>query len=814
MNRFLPFILLLFSVTVLTAQVRQGPTFKISGKIMEKSTGQPLEFATVIMRPMRGERVFGGMTDASGSYSFEAPGGMYTVQFEFLSFKTITLPNVRIDQDKTFDTVYLEEDSETLQEVEVIAERSTMEVKLDKKVYNVGKDMTVKGGTASDVLDNVPSVTVDADGVVSLRGNENVRILINGKPSGLVGINDTEALRQFPADAIEKVEVITSPSARYDAEGTAGILNIILRQDKTTGFNGTISTFLGIPSYYGLSSSLNYRLKKVNFFANVGYSDRDGPGNAHFFTEYFSPEATYAFTEQNIDYQRNGKDLNTNFGLEFFLKPQTTITASFLYRNSDRSHVAENVTDGLDGMGELQNTTVRTEAEGSQDDVVQYDLNFMHRFEKEGHQLSFDLQYQDNQDLEKTLITNEEVFPGPVSLPSEKIDADEMQNSILLKGDYVRPLEKEEQLELGFRIDLNAQETDYKFYNEDENGEFIVNDRLTNLFIYDEDIAAAYAQYGKKFGKFSALFGLRMESTDIHIRVTGKDIDSISDKNYVNWFPTANLVYELREDENITLGFNRRIRRPRSRFINPFPSQSSRTNIFQGNPDLDPEISSGLDLGYNRRWSKVGFTTSLYYTHSTDVFQFISMDTGESTEDGIPIIRRTPVNLSTDDRIGFEFSVNYTPKRNWRFNTSFNFFNSNLDGTYEGVDYAYRNTSWFARFSSKLELPAKIDWQTTMMFRGPSEDSQSKRDGIFIANMAFSKDILKGNGTITFNVDDLLNSRKRMSETSTPTFYEDSEFQWRERQWRLSFVYRFNQKKQRERERGMNGGEDEESFGS
>ena len=261
------------------------------------------------------------------------------------------------------------------------------------------------------------------------------------------------------------------------------------------------------------------------------------------------------------------------------------------------------------------------------------------------------------------------------------------------------------------------------------------------------------------------------------------------------------------------MGYNSRIRRPRSRFINPFPSQSSRTNIFQGNPDLDPSISHGVDLGYYKRWQKVTFNTSVYYTHATDVFQFISEDTGETTDDGIPIIRRTPINLSTDDRYGFEFSANYTPKKNWRFNASFNFYNSTLDGEYEGVDFGSSFTSWFARGTSKLTLPAKIDWQTTMMFRGPRQNAQSKSEGMFMANMAFSKDILKGNGTLVFNVDDLFNTRKRISETTTDTFTENSEFQWRQRQFRLSFTYRFNQKKQRQRQRGGMGGDDGEEFG-
>ena len=797
-----------------SGQRTQKQVFEIKGLVLEKTTGYPLEFTTIIIKPLKGPMIYGGMTDAEGNYTIEVPEGTYNVSYEFLSFKTITLKNFEIKGNMSLETVYLVEDSEALEEVELIAEKSTMEIHLDKKVYNVGKDMTVKGGTASDVLDNVPSVTVDADGVVSLRGNENVRILINGKPSGLVGLNDTEALRQFPADAIEKVEVITSPSARYDAEGTAGILNIILRRDKITGFNGVFTGNVGIPQYYGFSTSLNYRLEKVNFFTNIGYSDRESPGNATYETEYFSPSSSFNYTDQDIVYKRTGKDLNANIGLEYYIAKETSITSSFLYRKSDRIQDAETTTDGYNAFDELLNTTFRNEYETSDDHVYQFDLNFTHNFKNDGHKLTFDFQYQDNTDLENTLITNEELFPEEFAKLSDKIIADENEKEILIQSDYVLPMKSDQQLELGFRINKNNQNTDYQFFNEDTNGDFIVNDSLTNVFEYDENISAFYGQYGNKMGKFSALFGLRVENSDISIRSTGKEIDSVNNKNYTNLFPTVNLVYELSETENISLGYNSRIRRPRSRFINPFPSQSSQTNIFQGNPDLDPSISNGLDAGYYKRWEKVTFNTSLYYSHATDVFQFISTDTGETTEDGIPIIRTSPVNLNTDNRYGWEFSANYTPKKDWRINGSFNYFNSTSEGSYEGVDFGTSYNSWFARLSTKIPLPAKIDWQTTMMFRGPRENAQSISKANFTANLAFSRDILKGNGTLVFNVDDLFNSRKRMTETSTDTFNQYSEFQWRERQIRLSFTYRLNQKKDRQRERNGGGGEDDENFGS
>ncbi len=812
------YVILLISISNMTKAQQKGnypkrnlTKYEITGQVIEKNSNQGLEFATIIFKPLRGKRVFGGLTNKNGKFSIDIPKGMYTVNVEFLSFKTITLNDIRIDQNRSLGVIFLEEDQQTLDEIELIAEKSTMEIRLDKKIYNVGKDMTVKGGTASDVLDNIPSVTVDTDGVVSLRGNENVRILINGKPSGLVGIDDTEALRQFPADVIKKVEVITSPSARYDAEGTAGILNIILRQGKALGFNGSATVNTGIPAYYGFSTNLNYRMEKVNFFTNIGYSNRDTPGNASATTENFSPTASNPFTKELRDFERIRKDLNTNFGLEYFFSEKTSITGSFLYRNSNRENETTNFTDAFDNNLVLDNTNLRFEDGDSKSSVLQYSLNFQRNFKNDGHVLTLDFQLQDNTSDSFSLITNEETFPDEITKPSEKIDSENSQQRLLLQGDYVLPIGEKQQFEAGFRTNINDLTTDYRFYNEDVNGNFILNENVSNIFVYDETIHALYSQYGNKFGNISALFGLRMEYTNIDVKIVGLDLDF--NKNYTDFFPTVNLAYEFSETENLSLGYNRRIRRPRSRFINPFPSVSSKTNIFQGNPDLDPSISNGLDLGYYKRWKKITFNTSVYYTHAIDVFQFISEDTGELTDEGLPIIRRTPINLSTSDRYGFEFSLNYTPIKQWRFNTSFNFYNSTIKGFYDGEDFGSVNTSWFTRFSSKIVLPAKIDWQTTMMYRGPSENSQSKRDGMFYTSLAFSKDILKGNGTLTFNIDDVFNSRKRTSETLTDTFSQISEFQFRQRQFRLSFAYRFNQKKKRQRQRNMDSGGDQENFG-
>ena len=240
------------------------------------------------------------------------------------------------------------------------------------------------------------------------------------------------------------------------------------------------------------------------------------------------------------------------------------------------------------------------------------------------------------------------------------------------------------------------------------------------------------------------------------------------DKNYLGLFPTVNLIYEIAEDEDVTLGYNRRINRPRSWYINPFPSRSSEANIFQGNPDLNPAFASAFDLGYLKRWGrKITLSTSVYYQYETDSFERVQEDTGETTQNGVPIIRTIPINLSTNTRYGFEAGLLYNPKKWLRFNGSFNFFKFITEGEFNDVDYGNEDTSWFARGSVKVTLPGKIDWQTNGSYRGPRNNSQTTSEGIFSLNLAISKDIINDNGTLAFNVSDLLNSRKRKSFTET-----------------------------------------------
>ena len=338
-----------------------------------------------------------------------------------------------------------------------------------------------------------------------------------------------------------------------------------------------------------------------------------------------------------------------------------------------------------------------------------------------------------------------------------------------------------------------------------------MNDTLTNIFDYTENVNAVYTQIGSKFGKLSFLAGLRLENTQlkgkIDSRLTeaelqdifGFAIDTDFDNDYLGLFPTLNLTYELNERENITLGYNRRINRPRGWFLNPFPDRDSRNNVFQGNPNLAPAYANAYDLGYLKRWDKLTLTSSIYFQRETESFEVIEEIVelqGQGTNtNGNTVIRSIPFNLSSNERIGAEIGVLYNPIKWLRLNGSFNFFQFNTEGFFNDVDYSAKNTSYFARFSSKVTLPFQIDWQTNANYRGAAQNAQSDTDGILSVDLALSKDVFGDNATVSMNVSDLFNGRKRSQFTTNDLFTRDSEFQWRQRQINLSFVYRFNQRK-------------------
>lgn len=780
-----------------------GDSITVSGKIIEAETNQPLEYATISFISRAENKIIGGgISDFQGEFRIKTTPGVYDIQIEYFSFEAVTKSNINLKQDTNFGTFKMKADLQALDAVDIIAEKTTVEIKLDKKIYNVGKDLTVRGGSVSDVLDNVPSVSVDIEGNVALRGNENVRILINGKPSGLVGLNSTDALRQLPADAIEKVEIITSPSARYDAEGTAGILNIILRRSKILGLNGAIIINSGYPDQLGASGNINYRTGNINIFNNSGYSYTKSPGSSGVESEFFNTEydengiliqdLPNTFRNEYRTFERIRNGFNSNTGIEWYLDPTTSLTTAFLVRKSDNSNESSNRAQTLDLTGAVINESIRYDPETELDQTTQFSINFDKQFHGNSeHRLTFDFQVENSSEDEGSIIYND-------GIAAERVRTIEEQNRILIQSDFTLPISENTRFEIGYNGRFSSNNTDFTLEFSDEDA-FILDTGVSNVLNYKEDVNAIYTQYGSKLkDTFSFLLGLRMEATDVTIKQLSSN--DYSNSNYIGLFPTINLGYEFSETQNLTIGYSRRISRPRSRYLNPFPSRSSAANIFQGNPNITPSYSNGVDIGYLNTFDKLTLNASFYYNHATDVFTYISEDTGEEVVingEIVPVIRRGPINLAEDDRLGFEFTLTYRPLEKWNINTNFNLYRSAIKGNYNGLSYDSENLGWFVRLNNKYTLPGNIEWQTRLSYSGPRIDAVNRREGVFSSNMAFSKDLFNEKASISLNINDLLNTQRRNLESTTPTFYSNGYYRWRVRSFSLSFTYRFNQRKKR-----------------
>ena len=773
----------------------QQSSISIYGTILDSESNSPLEYATIsVYSPNDSIVKFGGISNANGKFNLEVSKGKYNIKIEYISFKEKLIKNINVFKSLDLGAIELVIDQNVLDEVELIGEKTQVEIKLDKTVYNIGKDLTLRGSSVSDVLDNLPSVAVDIDGNVSLRGNQNVRILINGKPSGLVGISSNDALKQFPSESVEKVEIITSPSARYNAEGTAGIINIVLRKNKLAGLNGSISTNGGDPKTFGVSGNINFRTEKINLFTNTGYSLSSYENASLSETEYFNSSSINNFLNENGSRNTERDSYYQSTGIEYFLNDKTSLVASYLTRKSDSDDITiNNINQNFQGD---KKSSKRIENENETDDTKEFSLNLTHEFVNKGN-LTIDYQKEKSNEIESSFISNTQSNPKFIEYLGEKVITDENQNSELYKIDYVLPIGEDGQFELGYRKSNKFQNTDYLVQDEVLNGNYLINTDLTNNLFYNEKVNAFYTQYGNKKNKISYLFGIRVEESQTIVKQLESNSNSV--KKYNDIFPTINLAYELKENETITLGYNRRISRPRSYFINPFPSRSSETSFFQGNPYLNPTYSNGIDLGYLKRLEKTTLNGSIYYKKSDAIFTFINEATGSSVMVNdilVPVIKRSPVNLSSQEEIGIEFNTNYSHSKNWRIGGNVNFYQSEIIGNYNGIIYDSKNLIWSGRLNNYLKLFSSVDWQTRISYRGPQKTAISTRKGSISTNTAFSKDIFGDKMTLTFKINDIFETQKWRLETLSETYKTYSESSWRGgRNFNLSLIYRFNQKK-------------------
>lgn len=796
------FVTGLLSAIATTSVYAQDGKLKVKGKALDAQTNAPLIFASVrLFKQTDSSFVSGAITTESGDFSIDAAAGNYYALLEFIGYKSQKKTAIRLTRENSpldIGTIKLTASASTLDEVVVQGEKSTMEFSLDKRIFNVGKDLANAGGTAVDILSNVPSVAVDVEGNVSLRGSSSVRILIDGKPSGLVSFKGGSGLQQLQGSMIERIEVITNPSARYEAEGMGGVINIVLKKERKEGFNGSFDIILGNPANYGLAANVNYRRKNLNFFVNYTASYRNTPGRSAQYQEVYRNDSTF-LTQQNSTSKLKGQNNNARAGIDYFFNEKNVLTGSYTWRISKGKRFTDiRYLDYLNSLSNPLSTTYRTQDETETEPNSEYAITYKRSFKRQGHELTADVRYLDNWEKSDQYFGQRTVLPDgkPSSIPNslQRAVNDETEKQLLVQIDYIQPFAKDGKFEAGLRSSFRDMTNDYWVRQQTSDGGWTPLPGLTNDFLYEENINALYGIIGNKTNKFSYQAGLRAEWTDV--TTTLRQTNDVNPRSYANLFPSVHVTYDLPQQNALQLSYSRRVRRPTYNDLSPFMTFSDNRNFFSGNPDLNPEFTDAFEVGHIKYFAKGSIGSSLYYRYTTGkIIRIRRVD-----DNGFANTR--PENLATEDSYGAEFTTSYSLFKWWKLDGSVNFFRAITNGDNLNSNFQSDTYSWFVRANNRVTVWKNTDLQFRGNYEAPQLTPQGRRKSIATLDFAASKDIMKGNATLTLNVLDVFNSRRFRSITEGPNFYTENNSQGRLRQINLTFNYRLRQAKKKTKDVG------------
>ncbi len=776
---------------------------KLTGRVLDAESNKPIESATVQIYSLKDttKLVKGTATDAEGNFVLaDFRPGKFELRVSVIGYNTSKIKEVDVlpmNPEVSVGDIKIKAGSEFVtSEITVEAEKNMMEMGIDKKVFNVEKDIMSQSGSATDILRNIPSVTVDSDGNISLRGSGNVRILINGKPSGLLSSDPASVLEQIPANTIERIEVINNPSAKFDPEGMAGIINIVLKkgQQETTGYNFNLSLNAGTRDKYSLSTGLAYKTKGWNFYGN--YSLR-------FFHMYptgtmsrtnFLSDSSYYLKETDDSYMKMIGHLGT-VGIDYDINKDNFIGASVSYSNRNRDR---NSTSLYQNYNQLYIPTFyydRRNNDGEKEEGLDANLNYRKKFEKRGQELTASFQYSNSIEkntlniTERNLDFNNNPLPGNNYLENdytnERFDSYSIQADYThpLKEDIANPTKMKSKFEVGFKSLFRKTDSDFRVENYDyTTNQFEPNYFLSNDFLYKEQIHAVYGTFENTYKKFGYQVGLRLEEalTKSEQMVT----NSTYENNYFSWFPSIFMKQGITTTTEAQISFTRRINRPRLQNLNPFIDYSDPQNLRSGNPYLKPEYINGVELGFVKYLSTVALTSSVFYRITEDVItRYITVDSN-----GISTM--TPKNLNKATTYGLEFIGNGALAKWWNFNASASYFRTELDGNLNSTELNNSGYSWTAKLISNMSFPKIIDFQLSMFLQGKNVTPQGYTEPMFSTDIAFKKDFMKKRMSFGVRISDLFNTQKFGFNSNTSTFNTTFERRRDSRTLYLTFTYR------------------------
>jgi len=787
-------LFLLYSNEVLFSQNSSSGT--VEGTVINPQ-GEGVPNATVAIIPLESdsdEILKGVATGNDGSFEISYDPGTYRLRITYVSLRTYTT-EIKVEEGKRLDLGEIEmmDEQAELDEIVVRGERSYVEMNFDSRRFNVGEDVTNLGGSALDVLDNVPSITTDFEGNVSLRGNQGVQILINGRPSNLVR-GGTDGLNSIPASLIESVEVITNPSARYEAQGTAGIIDIILVDNAELGFNGSVRATTGYPQDHSISTNLNYQKNSINWFLNLDFEYENEPETGSAF-QSFSADTTYLFSEEN-DVAEQEREGNIFFGADFFLPNNQILTASsrislergdedgdLLY--TDYNPPANQIYQSIDNNWDIIRQLDRENIEDGREQDFDIRLQYENKFDDDDHRLTADFDYEFGSENEDFLQTGGAEI-GDVNFNDRRTFSDESYQEIRFDTDYERPIGENGRFETGMRINLEIEDNDFVseefidgVWTEPDN-EFTISDNFT----YSENVNALYAIYSGQAGDFTYQAGLRAENTNIdsELDLAGTK----SSQSYTNLFPSLFLSYTISDQNSLQLSYSRRISRPWSFFLLPFTQIRDSRNQQVGNPDLAPEIGNSYEAGWLRRWETGSVLTSFYYRYRTDVIEDVYTISGDG------ITTEFPINLATEDAWGVEFSADQDLFDGFQLSGSLNLFQSESEGEFEGEVYESSSESFISRLRLRYRFLENWNLQSYMFYRGPRETTQGRSGGTAFFGAGLSNQLFDDKARLSLNVRDIFNSRNSDREVIRANSYTNNTYSWSSRSFRVTFQYNFS----------------------
>ncbi|MBJ2174702.1 TonB-dependent receptor [Aureibaculum sp. A20] len=735
-------------------------SIEVSGTLIEAETKQAVPYATVVFFDKTSKEIIKGITsDDDGSFSTTINNPNFTIEISFMGFATKTITTYTVINKKvTLGTITLAPDNQALDEVTVRAEVSKTVFKLDKRVFNVGKDISSTGVSALEVLNNVPSVNVNIEGEISLRGSSGVQILINGKPSVLADAS-SNALGTITADMIESIEVITNPSAKYEASGTAGILNIILKKEDKKGWNGSISANTGIPDNHSIGLSLNRRTEKFNLFAQLGAGYRSLPRDSESInTNLTNNEVIYS---KGKDY-RDETFFNLTLGADYHINELNVLTLSgnFAYEIEDQPSAT--TFSYFDASDNLISKWIRDEVTDATNPKWQYELNYKKQFaNNEDHTLLFSalgsfFGKDQSSQFNSTTLSGTEVNDD------QQTDTNFQQADYTFKLDYTNPITEEYSIEAGAQYLINDVGNDYEVRDKDDNSNvYTVNDALTNNFEYDQKVLGVYATGAYERKKWGLKAGLRVENTNLVTLLTTTNVNNTQD--YTNFFPSVHTSYKVGENFSLQAGYSKRIFRPRLWDLNPFFNVRNNFNVRVGNPNLQPEFTDSYELTSIYKIGKAALSSSLYYKYTTEVIERVSTSLDNVTT-------TTPENIGTNGTVGFETNGKYNPTKWLTLTGDFNFNYFNRVGTFETKSFDFSGSQWSSKLGSKIGLPADIDLELTGSYQSGYETVQGDVTGFAFLDLGIRKKIIKGKVMVNLGVRDLFESRIQESYVYQDTF--------------------------------------------